>query len=132
MEEQKQQQQQKLSAEARKVLHDFSNLNDADKIQVLNRAGIWYLKYKGALVAPMPEVREILQLLARLSWLLHRVFTLGQKRKIEFDVKLLEIISENTIQDKVVIPATNAINKHIECIEELIINAKKKMEENNA
>ena len=125
--EQKQQQQQKLSAEARKVLHDFSNLNDAEKIRVLNRAGIWYLKYKGALVAPMPEVREILQLLARLSWLLQRIFTMGQQRRIELDVKILEAISENTINDQIVVPIVNTINNHIKHIEELIAEAKKEV-----
>ena len=127
-----QKQQQRLSAEARKVLAGFTALTDAEKIQVLNRAGIWYLRHKGALVAPMLEMREILQGLARLSWIVKRIFMLGENRKIALDMQLLKAISENTIRQDVVVPVTGTINSYISKLEELIINAKKKMEENNA
>ena len=127
-----QKQQQKLSAEARKVLAGFTALTDAEKIQVLNRARVWYLKHKGALVAPMLEMREILQGLARLSWIVKRIFMLGENRKIALDMQLLKAISENTIRQDVVVPVTGTINSYISKLEELIINAKKKMEENNA
>ena len=72
-----QKQQQKLSAEARKVLAGFTALTENEKIQVLNKSGIWYLRHKGALVAPMLEARGILHALARLSWICQRVFLLA-------------------------------------------------------
>ena len=122
-----QKQQQKLSAEARKVLAGFTALTDAEKIQVLNRARVWYLKHKGALVAPMLEARGILHALARLSWICQRVFLLAQSRKLELNMQLLEAVSENTVQTEVVNPVVNVINSHTEKLEQLIAEAKKEV-----
>ena len=122
-----QKQQQKLSAEARKVLAGFTALTDAEKIQVLNKSGIWYLRHKGALVAPMLEARGILHALARLSWICQRVFLLAQCRKLELNMQLLEAVSENTVQTEVVNPVVNVINSHTEKLEQLIAEAKKEV-----
>ena len=122
-----QKQQQRLSAEARKVLAGFTALTDAEKIQVLNRARVWYLKHKGALVAPMLEARGILHALARLSWICQRVFLLAQSRKLELNMQLLEAVSENTVQTEVVNPVVNVINSHIKKLEQLIAEAKKEV-----
>jgi hypothetical protein len=122
-----QKQQQKLSAEARKVLAGFTALTENEKIQVLNKSGIWYLRHKGALVAPMLEARGILHALARLSWICQRVFLLAQSRKLELNMQLLEAVSENTVQTEVVNPVVNVINSHIKKLEQLIAEAKKEV-----
>jgi hypothetical protein len=120
-------QKQQLSAKAEKVLVDFITLSENEKIQVLNRAGVWYLRHKGALVTPMPEMREILQGLARLSWLSQRVFILAQNRNLKFNMQLLQIISKDAMQSNVVEPVTKIINSCIKKLEQLIAEAKKEV-----
>jgi len=112
----------------RQVLEEFNKLNEWQKIQMLNRANVWYLKHKGALVAPMLEMQEMLSMLARLSWLCRRFYQLDQERKLNFNLELIKATSEQAIIDNVVKPVTEIIGGYIKEIESLIAEAKKAKE----